>query len=45
MAGFTALGLGFRVETLAFKQVVPTLGPNVCKCCLHWAIWIPRLRG
>ena len=23
-------------------QIIPTLGPNVCKYYLHWAIWIPR---
>ena len=23
-------------------QIIPTLGPKACKCCLHWAIWIPR---
>ena len=25
-------------------QIIPTLGPKVCKYCLHWAIWIPRDR-
>ena len=24
-------------------QIIPTLGPKVCKCCLYWAIWIPRV--
>ena len=24
-------------------QIMPTLGAKVCKCYLHWAIWIPRL--
>ena len=24
-------------------QIIPTLGPKVCKCYLHWAIWIPRV--
>ena len=23
-------------------QIIPTLGPNVCKSYLHWAIGIPR---
>ena len=23
-------------------QIVPTLGPKVCRYYLHWAIWIPR---
>ena len=23
-------------------QIIPTLGPEVCKSYLHWAIWIPR---
>ena len=23
-------------------QILPTLGPKVCKYYLHWAIWIPR---
>ena len=23
-------------------QMISTLGPKVCKCYLHWAIWIPR---
>ena len=23
-------------------QIIPTLGPKVCKYHLHWAIWIPR---
>ena len=23
---------------------LPTLGPEVCKYYLHWAIWIPRAR-
>ena len=23
-------------------QIIPTLGPKVCKYYLHWAIWIPR---
>ena len=22
-------------------QIIPTLGPKVCKYYLHWAIWIP----
>ena len=22
-------------------QMMPTLGPRVCKRCLHWANWIP----
>ena len=22
-------------------QIIPTLGPNVCRYYLHWAIWIP----
>ena len=25
-------------------QILPTLGPTVCKCYLHWAIWIPRVK-
>ena len=25
-------------------QIIPTLGPKVCKYYLHWAIWIPRVR-
>ena len=24
-------------------QIIPTLGPNVCKYYLLWAIWIPRV--
>ena len=24
-------------------QILPTLGPKVCKYYLHWAIWSPRL--
>ena len=24
-------------------QILPTLGPKVCKYYLHWAIWIPRV--
>ena len=24
-------------------QIIPTLGPTVCKYYLHWAIWIPRV--
>ena len=24
-------------------QIIPTLGPKVCKYYLHWAIWIPRV--
>ena len=24
-------------------QIMPTLGPKVCKYYLHWAIWIPRV--
>ena len=24
-------------------QIIPRLGPKVCKNYLHWAIWIPRL--
>ena len=23
-------------------QIMPTVGPEVCKYYLHWAIWIPR---
>ena len=23
-------------------QIIPTLGPEVCKYYLHWASWIPR---
>ena len=23
-------------------QIIPTLGPKVCKYYLHWAVWIPR---
>ena len=23
-------------------QLIPTLGPKVCKYYLHWAIWIPK---
>ena len=23
-------------------QIIPTLGPKVCRYYLHWAIWIPR---
>ena len=26
-------------------QIIPTLGPNVCKYYLHAAIWIPRVRS
>ena len=26
-------------------QILPTLGPKVCKYYLHWAIWIPRERS
>ena len=22
-------------------QIIPTLGPKVCKYYLHWAIWVP----
>ena len=29
-----------RVPSL---QIIPTLGPKVCKCYLRWAIWIPRV--
>ena len=25
-------------------QIIPTLGPKVCKYYLHWANWIPRVR-
>ena len=25
-------------------QIIPTLGPRVCKYYLHWAIWIPGER-
>ena len=25
-------------------RVLPTWVPKVCKCCLHWALWIPRRR-
>ena len=21
-------------------QIMPTLGPTVCRYCLHWAVWI-----
>ena len=39
-----------EMETVAAKglyedpstQILPTLGPKVCKYYLHWAIWIPR---
>ena len=24
------------------EQIIPTLGPEVCKYYLHWVIWIPR---
>ena len=24
-------------------EILPTLGPKVCKYDLHWAIWIPSL--
>ena len=24
-------------------QILPALGPKVCKYYLHWAIWIPRV--
>ena len=24
-------------------QIIPTLGLKVCRHCLHWAIWIPRV--
>ena len=24
-------------------QIIPTLGPKVCRYCLHWAIRIPRV--
>ena len=24
-------------------QIIPTLGPKVCKYYLHWAFWIPRV--
>ena len=24
-------------------QIIPTLGPKVCKYYLHWPIWIPRV--
>ena len=23
-------------------QIIPILGPKVCRSYLHWAIWIPR---
>ena len=26
-------------------QIIPTVGPKVCKYYLHWAIWIPRVRS
>ena len=26
-------------------QILPTLGPNVCKYYLHWAIWILRAKA
>ena len=32
----------FRIPRDPTIQVMPTLGPNVCKCYLHWAIWIPE---
>ena len=25
-------------------QIIPALGPKVCKYYRHWAIWIPRVR-
>ena len=30
--------LGFRDPSI---QTIPTLGPRVCRYCLHWADWIP----
>ena len=24
-----------------FIQLIPTLGPTVCKTYLHWVVWIP----
>ena len=24
-------------------QIIPTLDPKVCKCYLHWVIWILRV--
>ena len=33
-------GVRYRVQ---HTQIVPTLGPTVCKYYLHWAIWIPRV--
>ena len=26
-------------------EIIYTLGPKVCKSCLHFAIWIPRVTG
>ena len=26
-------------------QIIPRLGPKVCKHPLHWAIWIPRIHS
>ena len=36
-------GLGFPRDPCT--QIIPTLGPKVCKYYLHWAIWIPRVFG
>ena len=32
-------GLPYRDPSI---QIIPTLGPKVCKYYPHWAIWIPR---
>ena len=40
----------FRIHLLNIRnialsiQMIPTLGPKLCKHYLHWATWIPRVR-
>ena len=45
-----SLDCGFNQLTTTYPrdpstQIIPTLGPKVCKYYLHWAIWIPRVIG
>ena len=35
-------GIKKRIPRDPSIQILPTLGPKVCKHYLHWAIWIPR---
>ena len=38
----TALSISLLSPRDPCIQIIPTLGPKVCKYYLHWAIWIPR---